>query len=109
SVTAPARARAEAPRGEATVTTRGERALTRLALESRYLPDERTMRVGGSKSALLNNGEHPPRRVRKRPELHAPQPEKQVLRGDHETRNHISLRITEDEHTARVIRGRFEK
>jgi hypothetical protein len=67
------------------------------------------MGVGAAKSALLEHGEHPRRRVRERPELDSPQPEDQILRRDHETRDAVARRITEDEQTPRVFGGGTEK
>ena len=79
------------------------------AFESRYLPDERVVGIHAAKPALLEHGEHLPRRVGKCPELFSPQPEKQILRGDQETRDEVARRIAEYEQTLGVVAGRAEK
>jgi hypothetical protein len=87
---------------QASVTGKWRR-FSELALESRDLPDERVMRVGAVKSALLDGGEHMRGWVRECPEFHPAQPEEQILRTDQETRDGVSWRIAEHEQTTRVF------
>ena len=80
-----------------------------LTLDSRYLPNDRMVRVGTAESALLEDSEHPPRRVRERPELLSPQTEEQILRSYEETGDPVARRITEDEQSPRVFGRCSEK